>query len=62
MANGDRAILIQTRVDYDAPFRIGLGPFTGTDLQDFSFETFTVIRPRPPTLCWDEPDPIADLC
>lgn len=62
MANGDRAILLETRVEYDAPFRIGLGPFTGTDLDDVTFTTFTVIRPRAPTLCWDMPDPQADTC
>ena len=62
MANADRAILLETRVEYDAPFRIGLGPFTSTDLEDVTFTTFTVIRPRAPTLCWDRPDPQADDC
>lgn len=53
MADGDRAILVQTFVDYDAPFSIGLGPFTAADLQDLRFDTFVVIRPRPGRLCWD---------
>lgn len=49
----DRNILIETRVEYDAPFSIGLGPFTGTDLNDLTFETFTVIRPRDGRLCFE---------
>lgn len=51
LANGDRAILLQTRTEYDAPFSVGLGPFTGTDLDDVTFETYIVIRPRPGELC-----------
>ena len=62
MANGDRVILLETRVQYDAPFNIGFGPFTGTNLEDVVFNTFTVIRPRAPTLCWDQPAPVADDC
>ncbi|MEO1639925.1 MAG: hypothetical protein AAFU41_11855 [Pseudomonadota bacterium] len=53
MANGDRSILVETRTQYDAPFAFGLGPFTSTNLQDLTFDTFTVIRARPGTLCWD---------
>lgn len=49
----DHAILIETRVQYDAPFSIGLGPFTGTNLEDLTFNTFTVIRPRQSKLCFD---------
>lgn len=49
----DHNILVETRVEYDAPFRIGLGPFTGTDLDDLTFQTFTVIRPRQSQLCFD---------
>jgi len=53
MADGDRSILVETRVNYDAPFSIGMGPFIPTNLDDVTFETFTVIRARPGTLCWD---------
>lgn len=57
LASGDRAILVQTRVEYSAPFSIGLGVFTSTNLDDQTFTTFTVIRPRfQPSLCWD-PEP-----
>jgi hypothetical protein len=52
LADGDRAILLQTRTEYDAPFSIGLGPFTSTDLDDVTFQTFIVIRPRPGQLCF----------
>lgn len=55
----DHAILVETRINYDAPFSIGLGPFTGTDLDDLTFETFTVIRPRVGRLCFD-PDTSVD--
>ncbi len=50
----DHAILVETRIQYDAPFSIGLGPFSGgTDLEDLAFKTFTVIRPRASKLCFD---------
>lgn len=49
----DHAILIETRIEYDAPFSIGLSPFTGTSLDDVTFTTFTVIRPRASKLCFD---------
>ena len=53
LANGDRAILLETRVEYDAPFDIGIGSFANTNLDDVTFTTFTVIRPRANTLCFD---------
>ena len=53
LANGDRAILLETRVEYDAPFDIGIGAFAATNLEDVTFTTFTVIRPRANTLCFD---------
>ena len=61
MANGDRAILVQTRTEYDAPFNIGLGPFTSTNLEDVTFETFTVISPRNNNLCF-EPNNGEPIC
>lgn len=64
LADGGRAILVETRTNYSAPFRIGLGPFTtGTDLGNLTFDTFTVMTPRfLPQICWDRPDPQLDLC
>ncbi len=49
-----RSILLETRTEYSAPFSIGIGPFTGTDLEDVTFTTFTVLPPRPAQLCWDD--------
>ncbi|WP_439156056.1 TadE/TadG family type IV pilus assembly protein [Yoonia sp.] len=46
MADGSRSLLIETRTQYSAPFSIGLGPFTGTRLDDITFNSFTVITPR----------------
>jgi hypothetical protein len=46
LADGDRAILVETHTEYSAPFSIGIGPFLETDLDDFTFDTFTTIRPR----------------
>lgn len=62
---GDISILVETRTNYSAPFSIGLGPFTATDLNDVTFNTFTVIRPRfTMNLCWDvsPTDSIDPLC
>ncbi|SFR43660.1 Flp pilus assembly protein TadG [Yoonia tamlensis] len=46
LADGDRALLVETHTEYSAPFSIGIGPFLQTDLDDFTFDTFTTIRPR----------------
>lgn len=56
-------ILVETVVEYDAPFSIGLGPFNPTDLSDLEFDTFTVIRPRQSRLCFDETpaDPLSGV-
>lgn len=57
MADGSRSLLIETRTQYSAPFSIGLGPFTGTNLNDITFDSFTVITPRfLSTICF-EPTP-----
>lgn len=54
MANGGRALLIETRTSYSAPFSIGLGPFLETNLDDLEFESYTVISPRfQPRVCFD---------
>lgn len=54
MANGNRSILVETRTRYSAPFKIGMGPFLGTRLDDLDFQTFTVITPRfLSTICFD---------
>lgn len=55
----DHAIYIETRTQYDAPFNIGLGPFTVTNLEDRVFRQDMVIRPRGGRLCWD-PDTSVD--
>ena len=55
----DHAIYIETRTQYDAPFNIGLGPFTVTNLEDRVFVQDLVIRPRGGRLCWD-PDTNVD--
>lgn len=60
MANGDQAILLETRTEYDAPFNIGLGPFTTTDLDDVVFTTFNIIRPRNNKLCFERNSGIID--
>lgn len=63
LAHNARSILLETRTRYSAPFSIGLGPFTVTDLSDVNFTTFTVIRPRfGVSLCFDEAASINDLC
>jgi Flp pilus assembly protein TadG len=54
MADGDASILVETSVDYSAPFSTGLGPFSDIDIENHTFRTFTVIRPRyNDTLCFD---------
>jgi hypothetical protein len=60
MANGDQAVLLETRTEYDAPFTIGLGPFTTTDLDDVTFTTFNIIRPRNNKLCFERNSGIID--
>lgn len=52
MREFDHAIYIETRTEYDAPFNIGLGPFTVTNLEDLTFTNDMVIRPRGPRLCF----------
>ncbi|EBA12941.1 hypothetical protein RCCS2_03629 [Roseobacter sp. CCS2] len=49
----DHNIYIETRTQYDAPFNIGLGPFVVTDLEDLTFTSEMVIRPRGPKLCFE---------
>lgn len=62
----DHAILVESRVEYDAPFSLGFGDFDALDLQDVTFESFIVIRPRPGRLCFDldpdDADPATILC
>ncbi|WP_341366565.1 hypothetical protein [Yoonia sp. BS5-3] len=55
MGNFDRAIIVETRTDYSQPISYSMGPFTGADLNDVEFNTFTVIKPRfTPNFCFDE--------
>ncbi|MCG3268876.1 TadE/TadG family type IV pilus assembly protein [Yoonia sp. I 8.24] len=52
LSDGDNAILVETHTEYSAPFSIGIGPFLETNLDDLSFDTFTVIRPRDGNVCF----------
>ncbi|WP_400086805.1 TadE/TadG family type IV pilus assembly protein [Yoonia sp. R78084] len=61
MREFDHAIYIETRTEYDAPFNIGLGPFTVTNLEDLTFTNDMVIRPRGPRLCFIT-NASAELC
>jgi hypothetical protein len=56
MDNFDQNIYIETRTEYDAPFNIGLGPFTVTNLEDLTFTNDMIIRPRGVRLCFEEDD------
>lgn len=67
MANLQRALLVETRTKYTAPFSIGLGPFLETNLEDIEFTSFTVISPRnDPSVCFDpspnNPESGDELC
>ncbi len=60
----DHNVLVETRIDYTAPFAFNLSSFSATSLEDVSFSNFMVFRPRPSRLCFD-PTPSAaggDLC
>jgi hypothetical protein len=52
-------VYIETRTEYDAPFNIGIGPFTAIDLQDVTFTQDMLITPRGGRLCYD-PTPGVD--
>ncbi len=55
MADEDRLILVETRTDYQQPISYSIGPFSGADLNDVQFETFTVIKPRfVSQFCYDD--------
>ena len=55
MGDTDRAIIVETRTKYNQPISYSLGPFTGADLNDVEFDTFTVVKPRfVPNFCYDE--------
>ncbi len=52
----DQNIYIETRTEYDAPFNIGLGPFTVTNLEDVTFTNDMIVRPRGQRLCFERND------
>ena len=52
-------VYIETRTQYDAPFNIGIGPFTAIDLEDLTFGQNMLISPRGGRLCYD-PTPGVD--
>lgn len=54
MADNARSLLIETEVDYVAPFSMGIGPFSDTNMNPIPLRTFTVISPRfMPSVCYD---------
>jgi len=57
----DQNIYIETRTQYDAPFNIGIGPFVVTNLEDVTFTSDMVIRPRGVKLCF-ELDDMTTIC
>lgn len=58
LANGATALLVETTTDYEAPFALGIAPFTNNNLGPVEFSTFTVISPRfRPAVCFD-PTPL----
>lgn len=56
MTEFDQNIYIETRTAYDAPFNIGLGPFTVTNLEDLTFTNDMIVRPRGTRLCFEQND------
>lgn len=56
MADGDRAILVETASGYRQPITYSIGPFSGADLNDVEFSTFTITKPRFLTsqFCFDD--------
>ena len=52
----DQNIYIETRTQYDAPINIGIGPFVVTNLEDVTFTSDMVIRPRGISLCFERND------
>lgn len=53
MANFAQNVFIETRTEYDAPFNIGIGPFTVVDLENVTFLQDMLISPRGLSLCFD---------
>lgn len=63
MADGDRAILLETRTEYEPPFSVGLGILPGTNLETLEFETLITISPRfVETLCWEQNSTAIPVC
>jgi hypothetical protein len=54
LADGDHAILLETRTVYNGPLPLGMGLYAGDELNNVTFNTFNVIRPRyNDRLCYD---------
>ncbi len=59
----DHNVLVETRIDYTAPFSFNLSSFSATNLDNVSFSNFMVFRPRPGRLCFDpSAAPNDDIC
>ena len=55
MADGDRAILVETETNYNADFTVSISPFIVPNMTDVTFRTFNVISPRfEDSVCWDQ--------
>lgn len=54
LATGATSLLVETSIQYRAPFALGIAPFTNNRLGPVEFTTFTVIAPRfVPSICFD---------
>lgn len=57
MEDSARALLVETEIDYRAPFTIGIGQFGNSNLAPTTLRTFNVVQPRfIPSVCFD-PNP-----
>jgi len=62
LANGAVSLLVETRTEYTAPFRMTLNPLTETAVRDVEFNTFTFIAPRPIEVCYQASSSSDELC
>lgn len=62
LADGARALLVETRTQYNARFSVSISPFLVPNLEGVEFNSFTVISPRfGPTICFERNDGV-ELC
>ncbi|MDP5084359.1 MAG: hypothetical protein NWQ23_02985 [Yoonia sp.] len=59
----DHNVLVETQIEYSAPFSFNLSSFSASNLDDVTFTNSMIIRPRPGRLCFDpSPAPSDDIC